>query len=919
MDYGISKIISQEKIENHLLTNVNIMINMHSSENKKSDSDDKMDIEIKKKNKDKNIFLNNEAEENYEESSEEANNFECNYMMAMDEEYDIGMPESENLIQMDSKEHQKNYNNAVKNAENEITHEFETPGKAIEYNERHYYLENYVSKKIDNPLWLDFAEHIIKERTYKKFLSKNILYNKDIKLNEIIYILSIIDLPINSLKHEYKRNKNKNETYITPKSNIILFTKEIAECPVDLNTKLLINQAISDKEHNEDNININNCSINIKYSYQVIVTNISNKTLSFQLFIQIPEGAIGLNNTYYTNCFNIKLDPYKTNKYTIYFYFPKEGNFIQYYPVASQNNKIISFGNSLLYKVKKEFIPNQKNLIIEYSKYSKDMRIEGKLRNILSNEALSSEDKLEKILSYFKNDIFNDEDINNILYLLKNNENFFLDLINALRSRGYYNEVVWAFGFHHKDEKSIMEYLSVNEEIFNDLGYDFKSKLYSYNEIDDAKIHPHLEYNPIYNARKHPFKKNDNNNQSQIDNVEFRKTYEKFIIELLSMQEITTKQKLQLTYYLIIQDRLDEALDIFNRIKIEEIQNNNNNKSYKIQYDYLYAYLDFTFGYPDFKIAKSVCKYYKDFPMIHWKEKFQEIEDELLEYENKENMENIPMDIIEEENKDMKTIIKDLKEKEPNLSFNIENKEGKIILFHNNINEVIIKFYFIDLEYIFTREPQLSEIFNKNNENNRNKNDYLTEKFSFVKENYYEKIKLNESKNNKETNTTIYEIPKIYQKKNLIIEVDYESIKLLDLYLSSNLYVIITESIGELRVLDQNLKPLIKAYVKVYVKLNSNDIQFYKDGYTDLNGKFNYLALNTDQLKQAKKFYIYVSEENHGDILKECFPPKNIKTSGNEDTLEVLKKEKRYQRNLWRMLNKKRKGNYVEDLFSEKK
>ena len=39
-----------------------------------------------------------------------------------------------------------------------------------------------------------------------------------------------------------------------------------------------------------------------------------------------------------------------------------------------------------------------------------------------------------------------------------------------------------------------------------------------------------------------------------IANSEFRQTYEKFIINLLSLRELRIKEKLQLCYYLIIQD-----------------------------------------------------------------------------------------------------------------------------------------------------------------------------------------------------------------------------------------------------------------------------------------------------------------------------------------------------------------------------
>ena len=789
---------------------------------------------------------------------------------------------------------------------------------------------------INNPLWLDLVEHIIKEKTHKNFLSKNILYNKDVNINEVIYILSVTDLPIDSLEHEYKRTNNSNLTSITTKSNIILFKKEIAEAPLNINNKLLISQRINDIDYKEDNIDINNCSINIKYAYQAIVTNISNKSLNFQLFIQIPQGAIGIKSTYYTNSLQIELKPYETKEYKLYFYFPKEGTFYQYYPVASQNNVIISIGNSLVYKVKKEYFPIQKIESYENnSKYSKDMKIEGKLRNILADGSISSEDKLPKILNYFKKDIFDKEDIINILYLLKNNKKFFLEIINTLRNRGYYDENIWSFAFLHKDEKSIKEYLSVNKDLIQDLGYDFKSTLYSYNEINDAIIHPHLEYSPIYNARKHPFGK-DKDNENKIVNIQFKETYEQFIIDLLPLQTLRIKEKLQLTYYLIIQDRMEEALNIFNQIKKEEL-NDNNNQSFKIQYDYIYAYLDFTFGYPDFKIAKSVCKYYKEFPLMHWRQRFEEIEDELLEYENKENLENIEnkddieMNVVEED-KYKKSLIQELKEKEPKLSFNIENKEGKIVLLHSNISEINIKFYFIDLEIIFTREPKISEIINKTIDNNNDKNNYIKEQFGFVQANYSETIKIPDSKNNKGTNSTIYQIPEVYRKKNLLVEINYESIKYLDLYLSSNLYVIITESLGELQVLDEHLKPLIKSYVKVYAKLSSNDVQFYKDGYSDLNGKFNYLALNTDQLKNATKFYIYVSEMNHGDTIKECFPPKNIDNLSNDDIPKDInisrsrssssnrsRSRSRRDKNLYMLLNRKRKGPPFVDIFNEKK
>ena len=47
----------------------------------------------------------------------------------------------------------------------------------------------------------------------------------------------------------------------------------------------------------------------------------------------------------------------------------------------------------------------------------------------------------------------------------------------------------------------------------------------------------------------------------------------------------------------------------------------------------------------------------------------------------------------------------------------------------------------------------------------------------------------------------------------------------------------------------------------------------------DLNNKFNYITLNTDQLNKIEKFYIYISEKENWPLIKECNPPINIERS----------------------------------------
>ena len=55
--------------------------------------------------------------------------------------------------------------------------------------------------------------------------------------------------------------------------------------------------------------------------------------------------------------------------------------------------------------------------------------------------------------------------------------------------------------------------------------------------------------------------------------------------------------------------------------------------------------------------------------------------------------------------------------------------------------------------------------------------------------------------------------------------------------------IYILESIGEIKVKHDN-KPLSKVYVKCFArKSQSASAQFYKDGYTDLRGTFDYASL----------------------------------------------------------------------------
>ena len=68
-------------------------------------------------------------------------------------------------------------------------------------------------------------------------------------------------------------------------------------------------------------------------------------------------------------------------------------------------------------------------------------------------------------------------------------------------------------------------------------------------------------------------------------------------------------------------------------------------------------------------------------------------------------------------------------------------------------------------------------------------------------------------------------------------------------------------------------KPVLRSYIKVYARKAAGKAVFYKYGYTDLLGKFDYASISTDGLDGASRFALLVMSENNGALVREAAPP----------------------------------------------
>jgi len=77
--------------------------------------------------------------------------------------------------------------------------------------------------------------------------------------------------------------------------------------------------------------------------------------------------------------------------------------------------------------------------------------------------------------------------------------------------------------------------------------------------------------------------------------------------------------------------------------------------------------------------------------------------------------------------------------------------------------------------------------------------------------------------------------------------------------------------------MDQNNQPLSKVYVKTFAKeKNGGSETFYRDGYTDLRGRFDYALSSSSDINQIEKFSILVCSDDFGSIIKEAGVPSTL-------------------------------------------
>merc|ERR1712130_956599 len=267
-------------------------------------------------------------------------------------------------------------------------------------------------------------------------------------------------------------------------------------------------------------------------------------------------------------------------------------------------------------------------------------------------------------------------------------------------------------------------------------------------------------------------------------------------------------------------------------------------------------------------IATEIAAKYRNHSLISSKRKlFEDIEVLLSDLNDYKREDAEDADAVIHGLGDRDRAIQKLSDKTPSLEFQINSDQRKLIIFSANIEKVKVNFYTMNTEILFSNSPFFKEEENSTNQNKKKS------AFGYIAPNISEQIEITQQR-------TEYAIPPNLKNQNLFIQLISSTLSALKPFYDHELDVLIKENYGQLKVMVPSPKnknksiPLQKAYVKVYSQTNYGQNEFYKDGYTDIRGKFDYASISTDQLNKTKRFAIFVQAQGYGSIVKEAKPPK---------------------------------------------
>ncbi len=689
-----------------------------------------------------------------------------------------------------------------------------------------------------NAFWRDYAAWDGKA----PFLSANVA-EASRNFSEMMLALAVLDLPFDAPKHATK--SDGGAFTLTAAGPLIAFHREIKPAAAAQgNAELLVSQNFyrhGDRhriEGNEkrDKYVTGEFLAGAVYGANVVVTNPTSSPQKLELLLQIPQGALPVLGSKATASPRVRLEPYTTKTFEYFFYFPAATKAGEEFA----HYPVHVSRDEQVVGAAKPFAFHVVTQLTQFDKASWDY---------VSQNATDAE-----LFAFLEENNIERLNLERIAWRVRASTDFFRKLIVLLEKRHTFSDVIYSYSIVHNDTAALREWLRHRDDFLAQCGPWLDTKLLKIDPIE-RRAYEHLEYSPLVNQRAHRI-----GAENKIANSIFREQYQRLLGILAHKPALEAMDEMSVVYFLFLQDRVEEALARFHSIRAESLPT-------RLQHDYFRCHA--AFYETQLAEARGIAAQYAAHPVDRWRKLFAEVTAQLDEMEGKASARKTNGEPKQQA---------ELAETEPSFDFKVENRT--IALTWKNLGEVTINYYLVDPEFSFSSNPFVSQDASR---------------FAVIKPNKSVTHALPAGKD-----TLDIPLPAEFARANVLVEIVAAGQRKAQAYHANTLKLTLAENYGRLDVRDSSTnKPVSKAYVKVYARLRGGAVRFFKDGYTDLRGRFDYASLNSsptpappepphplpaadsldyqmlrpNELNNVEKLAILVLSESNGALVREVNPP----------------------------------------------
>ncbi|QDV88357.1 hypothetical protein TBK1r_73890 [Stieleria magnilauensis] len=679
-----------------------------------------------------------------------------------------------------------------------------------------------------NAFWNELANNEWTDEASVPNVSKHLLECTNNRHSALI-ALAMCGLPLKSGEISLP---SKPETVYRPEHPVALVTKRLRTLkPADAEPGVLIGQLFQQVDQNrrddEELREPDQFVTGEAYQGQVVVSNPTATEKIVELFWQIPAGSIPLAGSQVTDSKTIKLAPFAVSAIDYKFYFPAAGKFVHYPATVSQGETLLASGKEKTFNVAEEWNDDT-----------------------VTWQSIARDGSAAEIKSFLDQANLHELDWTHVLHRMRDRD-IYETVVDVMKQARLPEAAVWAYGFHHDDVDSMRRFLSLRNDLIARVGPSLESTLLTIDSIEQA-AYEHLEYAPLVRARIHRLGEVD-----EILNPTFLNHYQQFVRRLGFQAEIAATEKLPLTYYLLLQNRIEEATQFFGTLNREQVPS-------QLQHDYLAGYLALHQG--NYEAALEIAGRYESHPVPRWNDRFAQMglhvrqRFELMDAGQLVSVGD-PKAIddagVSPKAADLAIADRDRANSQASASVPeviVRVEDDTVRIDHRNTDQVDINLYGVDLELLFSNAPFARDDL---------------QRIAMVRPTRADTVTMKSK-----TGTARYPIPADLRSKTLLVEANVGASRNTSLYYGGELTTYVSEGFGQLQTTDATShRPVAGAYVKVYARYPDGSVRFFKDGYTDGRGRFDYTSISAADAKGAQRYAILVLSDDKGATLHDVAAP----------------------------------------------